>query len=168
MKSLIRKCIVSIFFVVFSAGYSFSQTFSLTDLVNIVKMDIDNFDTYATSKGYKYLNATDKEDSKGITYAYNQNQYSKNAEKFITLKYVYYGGKNVTYQTIKTSDYLNIKTQIKPLGFVFNKSEKFEEANFLYYKKGKLELTLVSFQTPNESGDLSTGYEIGLTYNADN
>ena len=141
------------------------QSFLLTELINMTKMDIDNFDTYVSNKGFKFLESKENEYLKGITYAFNQSSYSKTADKFITLNYEYFGetNKNVTFQTSKTVEYLNIKNQISPLGFKFKETKTFEGATFLVYTKGKYELELISFQSETDSGTTLATYEISIT-----
>jgi hypothetical protein len=140
-----------------------SQSFNLAELINMTKMNIDNFDTYVSNKGFKFMEIKEADNIKGIVYAYNQSEYSKKADKFITLYYKYFGenNKNVTFQTGKTIDYLNIKNQIKQLQFNFKKTEIHEGATFLIYTKGNYELSLISFQS--DDGLKSTNYEISLT-----
>lgn len=159
-KFLFTSLLTSLFLV----GHT--QSFSLTELINMTKMNIDDFDTYASNKGFKFLETTDTEQQKGITYAFNQSSYSKKADKFISLFFEYFGqtNKNVTYQTSKTEEYLKIKNQIKPLGFTFKETKTFNGSTFLVYTKGKYEIILISFQSESGNGAASVGYEISVTY----
>ena len=146
--------------------FGHSQSFSLTELINMTKMDIDNFDTYVSNKGYKFLEVNDTEHQKGNTYAFEQSSYSKKAAKFISFYYEYFGGtnKNVTVQTTMTAEYLKIKNQIKPSGFKFKETKTFEGSTFLVYTKEKYEISLVSFQSQTGSGAITSAYEISLTF----
>ncbi len=159
-----KRILITLFFTIsFLIGHS--QSFSLTELINLTKMNIDNFDTYVSNKGYKFLEIKETEHQKGSTYAFNQSSYSKKADKFISLYYEYFGetNKNVTFQTAKTAEYLKIKNQIKPLGFKFKETKTFEGSTFLVYTKGKYKVSLISFQSETESGATSAAYEISVT-----
>src|ERR1035437_1703794 len=142
-----------------------AQTFSLTELISFTSKNLDGFDTYVTAKGFKFLELREKENEKGNTYCLNQSKTSiKNAEKFITYDYVYYDAdRNVTFQTANSNDYLKLKAQVIPYGFKFTNTETFKGATVLYYRKGKLELTLISYQNKTESGKVGTNYEISIT-----
>ena len=158
-KLLITIAIVNFYII----GYC--QSFTLGELTNMIKMDVDNFDTYVSNKGFKFLENKDSEIQKGNSYAFNQNSNSRKAEKFITFYYEYYGKtkRNVTYQTPKTEEYLKIKNQIKSLGFKFKETSNFEGATFLIYFSGKYKLSLISFQSENVGGKTSAVYEISIT-----
>lgn len=163
-----RKVIISIIFFFLTISSIAGQSFTLLELTNMVKMNVDAFDTYVISKGFKFSDKKDEVDSKIIYYSYNQSAYNKSAVKFIVLNYDYDLSSiiksNVTFQTNNTNDYIVIKNQIKQLGFIFKNSKTVEEAAVLEYKKGQLELSLASKQSENENGRISTYYIIMITY----
>jgi hypothetical protein len=158
-----------LFFFGISPIISSAQTFSLQELLVLINKNIDDFDTYVVSKGFRFQKTKDDLDFKGITYALNQSEYSRKAEKFISLytKYISDNRTNVTYQTSLSTDYLKIKNQAKFNGFKFIKTENFKGSTFLIYKKDKLELSLTLIQYENEDGKISSGYEISITKNSD-
>lgn len=111
-------------------------------------MDIDNFDTYVTSKGFAFLKEKNDENRNGVTYALNISNLDKSkASKFITLYKRYFEKMyTINYQTLNRNEYLNIKNQIKALGFKLKKSDIFndndESSNHFVYIKGKAEISL--------------------------
>jgi hypothetical protein len=142
-----------------------AQTFSLTELVNLTAMDVDQFDTFVTNKGFKYLESEDKDQIKSIEYCYNQSENSKWAEKYISHNYIFFTTTDIiiTYQTSKSIDYLKIKSQVKQYGFKFVKTVNENGATFLEYKRNKLKLSLISYQNETLSGKVATNYEISIT-----
>lgn len=135
-------------------------------MIILLNKNVDDFDTYVVTKGFKYAKTEDDIDFEGIVYALNQREYSAKAQKFITLstKFFWYE-RNIHYQTLESSDYLKIKSQIKVLGFKFVETTKLGNATFLEYSKGKLELSLISIRDADEEGEFTTSYEISLSKN---
>lgn len=124
------------------------------------KMDNDTFDTYVTSRGFKFFNDTNEDQLVGVTYALNRDRIEESkASKFITLYQLYYDRKySITYQTMNMKDYLQIKKEIKVLGFGLVDSEIFKDnngasSNHFQYRKGKSRIDL--YATP-------TSYEINF------
>lgn len=111
-------------------------------------MDVDNFDTYVTAKGYSFYKEIDETYRQGVGYAYNLDSYSLKATKFISLfqrnhDYRFY----LYYQTLDKKEYLNIKNQVKALGFTLKdnsvyKSENGSVSNHFVYRKGKAEVDI--------------------------
>ena len=95
-----------------------AQSFTLTELVNMVKMNVDDFDTNVSNKGYKYFKPFDNEDgsTKGSQYAYKQSGDGK-ASRFVGLHYEYFipSDKNVVFQTSQLLEYQKIKNQMSRL-----------------------------------------------------
>lgn len=87
------------------------------------------------------------------------------APKFITLytTYLAEGTKNVTFQTVITSDYIKIKDQVRLLGFKFIKTYSKNGSTFFEYVKENYELSIASAQEQNQYGRFVTFYEISLT-----
>lgn len=161
-----RIFIIAIVFFLSTPFVSNGQTFSLQEMIILLNKNVDDFDTYVVTKGFKYAKTEDDIDFEGVQYALNQNEYSDKAQKFVTLytKYFFYE-RNISYQTLESSDYLKIKSQIKVLGFKFVETRKVGNRTFLEYSKGKLELLLISIRDADEEGEFTTTYEIGLSKN---
>ena len=144
---------------------TFGQKFSLDELIKLNTMNLDNFDTYVTTKGYKYFENFNDEFAEGNSYSFDQNQSNDHAANFIS-KYTYklIDNKMVSFQTLKTVDYLSIKNKLKVFGFVYIGTETNDKgAIFLNYKKGKMEAALMSNQKKNDYGDNVTYYEISIS-----
>lgn len=116
-------------------------------------MDTDSFDTYVSSKGFTYLKNKSDNRYVGVTYGLNSNRDGNGrADKYITLFSEYYNYKySITYQSsIESSfknEYLNIKNQIKSIGFKLVNTESGTGDNDLrynrfVYRKGKAEVDL--------------------------
>jgi hypothetical protein len=164
------KTTLILFSILFNWSYSFGQSFSLPELINMSKMDVDSFDTYVTSKQFVFLRDKNDDNVTGVTYALNpSNSGDGRANKYITLYSKYFEYKyEITYQsTISTSkiEYSKLKSQIKSLGFNLIKSEVVPDRygvndgigfNKFEYRKGKSEISL--FNT-------TTGFEINYLVN---
>ena len=109
---LIMRYIYSLLLVIFISFTSSGQTFSVSQIIRMSKMDLDEFDTYVTSKGYVFF-SNDEDD--GIFYALNVSSYNeKKADKFISFPQ---DRGHIHIQTHNRFDYLQIKNQLKALGF---------------------------------------------------
>jgi hypothetical protein len=112
-------------------------------------MDVDNFDTYVTAKGFVFLEEKNDENRKGVTYALDLSDIDNSkAIKFLTVYQRYFFRKySISYQTIYKKEYLAIKNQIKALGFKLEESEVVTDddgdaSNHFVYKKGKARISL--------------------------
>lgn len=145
-----------------------AQTFSLPELVTLVNKNIDNFDTYVVGRGFIYQETIQEENAEGVTYALNQDQYSTKAAKFITLytKYISDNRRNVTYQTLLSTDYLKIKNQAKLNGFKFVKTDNYKGTTILVYQKGQMDLSFSLIHSEDE-GVFTTTYLISINKNTD-
>ena len=143
------RLIYTFFFVFFLVATSFGQTFKLSELINMSKMNVDDFDTYVTSREFVFLGESRDMNFQGVNYAYKLNPRDKSeAKKHLTLYTRLYDFKNaITYQTFDKNEYLVIKNQIKNLGFIFKNSKVHTSkeglmVNSFVYKKGKAEISL--------------------------
>lgn len=147
------RLLYTLLFVIIFISTSIGQTFTLPELIKMSKMDVDDFDTYVTSKGYVFHDEVDNDEMQSVGYALdvNENDYSK-ANKFITLyqrysvynfKYRYY----VNYQTLDKKEYVKIKNQIKALGYILKDSLVLTDhdgtvSQHFEYKKGKSNISI--------------------------
>jgi len=143
------KYILFIFFIC-SSYFSFGQM-TVSEMMKIYKMDMDQFETYALSKGYKFNELVNDENSYGHEYIKG---YSENT-KYLTLYSSFFSrGINVNYQTSNTNEYLNFKNQLKNLGFVLHSEETFKDEPVKVYRNKTYEIRIYIMK--NEI------YEIGL------
>jgi hypothetical protein len=166
------KTTLILFSLIFNCSYSFGQSFSLSELIKMSKMDVEGFDTYVTSKGFVFLHDNNDENVTGVTYGLNPSRSANGtADKYITLYSKYFEEfKNcIVYQSTQfqnKTEYSKIKSQIKLLGFIFIESKVVPDLNGandgisfnkFVYRKGKSEVALYG---------TSSGFELGfMTYN---
>jgi uncharacterized membrane protein len=120
----------------------------MSELIKMSKMNVDDFDTYVTSKGFSFYKQTDETNIQSVEYALNLESSTLRAEKFITLFQRYFESRfNLNYQTLDKKEYLNIKNQLKALGFIFKDQFVFKkvdgsEKNVFEYRKGKAKILI--------------------------
>ena len=100
-------------FFIFCSNISFSQIFTLDELVNISNMNTDEFDSFVISKGYEFFKTETDDYSENIIYAHNLK--SNNIAPSYISKYMFKKNPNtmVSYQTLEKEVYISIKKQIK-------------------------------------------------------
>ena len=99
------KTTLILFSLLFNYSYSFGQSFSLSELIKMSKMDSDGFDTFVASKGYSFQRETIHTDISGLTYSYKPSINDERAEKFITLFSKYLDKKyRIDYQTLDIAE----------------------------------------------------------------
>ncbi|MBK7959335.1 MAG: hypothetical protein IPK03_15320 [Bacteroidetes bacterium] len=146
----------------------FSQNISLKDMTLLINMDNDDFDNYVLNKGFTFYSNRNSVEYLGAQYCYNQskNSLSPSCEKIIS----YLNGKDgyqnsVSYGTPFVKEYLQIKIQLKTLGFSYKETnQKDKETIDIIYTKGKYLIYLTSYQN-NHNGYLMTSYNITLIHN---
>lgn len=145
----------------------YSQSFTIIELQNLVQKNSDDFDTFVSQKGYLF-NTSEKDNLyEKKSYTFGRNPNSKNLSLFFITKFEYSdGSKIVSWQTIKQSDYLKIKMELKKLGYKYLSSEiTTSGANANYYKlKNKL-LSLFSGTAKDAYGNDGNYFEISITVN---
>ena len=143
------KYILFIFFIC-SSYFSFGQM-TVSEMMKIYKMDMDQFETYALNKGYKFKEIFNDYDRYGHAY---MKGYRENTKYLTLYKEFPFYGINVNYQTSNTSEYLNFKNQLKNLGFVLHSEETFKDEPRKVYRNKTYEIEI--YITKDEV------YEIGL------
>lgn len=154
-----------ILIILFFANFTYSQKFTLQEMIDLNHKNVDDFDTYVVSKGYDFnkFNEEDNYDSKSYSFkGFNEDS----AEFWITKNNYYLKGfykkGSVSWVTSNKNYYLSIKEQIKKLGFTFLKTEN-ENGNLSYnYEKGKISISIYSVRRPNAFGKIGTVYEINV------
>jgi hypothetical protein len=138
--------------LLFSFSTTLAQSFSLSELIKMEKMDLEIFDTYVTSKGYVFFNKGKYKNS--VHYALNVN--GDKASKFIAKDV-----NLITFQTSVKSEYLKIKNQLKSNGFKFNKSEVENNSVEFIYKKG---VTAIVIYAKTESFEINYVTKTGKNF----
>jgi len=116
-------------------------------------MSVDDFDTYVTSKGFVFEGVSKDDHFESVDYALNLNISNSTATKFMTLYQRYYDYRYyISYQTSDKKEYINIKNQIKTLGFKLQDSDIITSktgkvSNGFEYGKGKSEFSLYANAT---------------------
>jgi len=149
------KYIFSILFLC-SSYFSFGQM-TLNELMKIYSMDMDQFESYAITKGYEFSNFDKDEDINGATYIKGVGKQTKYLSYYDT--YFEYG-KRVGYQISNSSELLSIKSQLNSLGFKLFKSYFIEDNQVKQYRNKSFELSIFTIP-PNEENNFVT-YEISL------
>jgi hypothetical protein len=154
-----KKIILFISF--FAVNIMFGQSINLKELINLVEMNNDEFDTFCVKKGYELylLNSNDSNDQ--ISYFVNENKGDFSSNYLSKFNYKEKNRIMVSYQTIK-SNYILIKNEIKLNGFIFLENQIIDETYYLEYKKNNLELSLVTFKAKNKVNIENTVYEISI------
>lgn len=144
------RLIYTFLLVAFLAITSFGQSFSMSELIRMSTMNVDNFDTYVTSKGYVFHKSIDEPRRTYVGYAFNLDYDNSTASNFIKLYQKYYEYRySISYQTIDKKEYTNIKNQLKALGFKLKDTSVFKSkdgtvSNNFVYRKGKAEIEIYS------------------------
>lgn len=154
---MIIRGLFTFLFVLFFTSTAIGQSFSLLEMIKMVKMDEGSFDTFVSEKGYVFYFRDDKTSKKILTYMYNPSPINTSeAENFITLyNYEDLFLKSVDFTTRKTKEYLKIKNQLKTLDFKFIESRGGESSDgnaytFFLYKKGKCEVSIYAWKSVYE------------------
>ena len=125
--------------LVCSSYLSFGQM-TVSDMVKINNMNLDEFETYALERGYTFKEIKDKKER---AYGHTYMQGRGITTKYLTLYTKYIGGFNlVTYQTSSSSEFLNIKNQLKTLGFVLRTEEHYDGTPYKEYRNNKYEMSI--------------------------
>jgi hypothetical protein len=145
----------------FSFNNLIAQSFSLNELIKINNINLDDFDTYVTKKGYSFYENNSSSLAEETSYFFKVN----GIKTYYISKYQYKDKKRemVSFQTPKNTHYLNIKTELKQLGFKFVETRNFNESTFFVYEKGRTELSLISTTQQGQfGGPKQTVYEISV------
>ena len=136
---------------------------TVSEMMRVFNMDMDQFETYAINKGYKFNQVHSSQNFNGVSYAKGNGD----NQRIMTLYDKYFSlGIDVSYQTPNSNEFLKIKTEMKNLGFVLYKTDPIYDSRDnlssqrKIYGNGTYQLTI--YTTPKKYNQLLT-YEIGLT-----
>jgi hypothetical protein len=134
--------------LVFVCNIAFSQT-TITQLINVAKMDSESFEIYAMNKGYRFYEYLDKEDAQGISMF--QGEYG--TEKYLIKYLEFFGKKNsVNYQTANTNELSKLYIELDALGFKLNWKGQRDENFVKEYTRGNESLNIFIKQNWLEIG----------------
>ena len=143
MKVRFKKLFMKIFFYLFIliGNLTFSQNLTANELVNISNMSLEKFDSFINSKNYKYYRNVSDNNGYGIRYRYLSN----GIKRYCSLNKYEDDISIVTYQTFSNKDYINLKGQIKNLGYKLTEQGEFRGAPFFEFRKGNNSFTIYLF-----------------------
>lgn len=160
------RILFSIFILLFIKTVSFSQIFSLKEMILLNNKSYDEFDTYVTKKNYEFYNTEDDGICEKHSYTLNRDSYSDKATYWISISKYYATGteskSTVTWVTKYLKHYLSFKEQLKASSYKVQKTDTYKGALYTVYRKGKIEVTLFSVNSENEMGGKITSYEISV------
>lgn len=137
----------------------YGQSFLLSELINLNKLDFNSFDTTVQKKGYIfYENVVDDfSDSNSYTFL-------SNGVRISFISKITYNNKNmISYQTKDNETYIKIKEDLVELEFNFINKKVVDNSTILTYTKKNIELTLISGINTNSNGYKNPNYEISIT-----
>ena len=166
-----KKYLILFLLIVITSNI-YSQNLNLSDLIKMIKMDVETFDTYITEKGFSFESNLSDEYYEGRSYKHSVIKI--NGDKFVS-KYHYVNKydtdpyKNeIGLQTIYKDEYVGIKRDLLKYGFKFSSTKKIDEkfhngkVGFeSVYLGNKMRVTIFSYINRSESE--TTIYEISIS-----
>ncbi len=162
--------IIGFVILLFTCHVSLGQKITINDLVKVVNMDWDQFDTYALVNGFVF----EKNESTpmSVSKSYSKEGHHVMNERSITKSIIFKASEDkpylvdVTYNTEISSEYLLLKSQAKACGFIFVGTQNYSSgAVGLEYEKKKLHLSLIPGRATTKDGYETSNprYEIAIT-----
>jgi hypothetical protein len=142
------------FFLTIVTAKSYSQL-TLSEMISVYKMNSDQFESFALTKGYKFSGIKDDECCFSVSYVKGNGVKTKYIELYTRF---FNHGINVTFQTAIESELLSIKNQTIKSGFKLASTENFDGSFRRTYKKDNWVLTIYS----GLDDDNQSFYEINL------
>jgi hypothetical protein len=149
------KTLTTILILVCCGQVAIGQIFTLSEMILLNDKDTEEFDTFVTKKNYSYFDTKTSDYSEKVSYNYERDNFSTKATYWISKT-------SVSWQTNYQKHYLSFKTQLKASGYKVFKTGTFNGALYTEYRKGKIEVTLFSINTENETGGKDITYEISV------
>ena len=147
-----------------NSSFIFAQKFKLNELLSLNEMNISEYDTYVTKKGYEFYKRESKENFE--KYNYNEYYYTYNRTSYISKAYFFnLKRKKISYQTSNKNEYKRIKNDIIELGYKFTHTETTDLATFLEYRKNDSRIAIALIIAKNSLGYLENVYEITVENN---
>jgi hypothetical protein len=139
---------IFILLICFCNSYTFSQDFSVSELVNFLDFNSDEIDTKIVNKGYvPYVTKFASDTNCVFFYEYKSTTLKSN--DICTYNCIYDGNKtNISFRTRDDNSYRVLKEQIVNYGFKFKETVSISKGKMLFYTLSKnnknYELTLAS------------------------
>jgi hypothetical protein len=157
MKNIFCSVLI-LLFIVASAN---AQTFTISELLKLQKYNYEQFETYVSAKGYKYIEIANSHLFTSYHFAVDMSQ--NKASRHIAYNINNQDGTIVIeYQTSFLSEYNKLKIAAKSAGFIYSEIDHYEQGVFLTYKKNNREVSFYSSRGENSYGELLTFYEISV------
>ncbi len=147
-----KKVIIIVALLLVSSS-SFAQKFTLNELIKMNNMNLNDFDTYVTSKGYVFENGNTKMRS------YHYNKSKVNGEHFTAERHVYKSETGfIGYHTLHSEEYSSFKNQLKEMHFTFIKTENepMNNAAIFEYENSDYKVLLTS----DKNKDIDNGQDL--------
>lgn len=146
--------------IVFSKQ-TYSQEFTLSEMIKINNYNLEEFDSYVNQKGYKFHGNENDDFADESTYKF----VDKNNKRYFIAKYFYKTIKeeSLAFETDNNKSYIKIKTELKTLGFKYISTNSDENTTRFIYKKKDINVSLVTFIKINAEGIKQTRYEISVS-----
>jgi hypothetical protein len=144
---------------------------SLDELLEMLYLDHERFDTYVLKKGYKFDNSEiTNETGEAMVYTYLSNE--NNFSPFQPLEFRmitfsdfihedHWALSHCKYKTSEINEYSEFKSQLKQNGFVYFGSRGFESSVCQIYRKEKVDILLV-INNQEINGETRNIYQIEL------
>jgi hypothetical protein len=141
-------------FLAFATVKSYSQL-SLNEMLAVYKMNLDQFESFAFKKGYKFSSVIDEECCFASCYVMGKGVNTK----YITLYTKYFEvDRCVTTQTSIEKELLTLREQMINSGFKLTSTHNYKGSLVKTYKKDLWNIDVHSISTDEDSD-----YEISLT-----
>lgn len=111
-------------------------------------MDKNNFDSFATNKGFVFIQNVNTDYISRVEYElYYTPTDNKNVKKYLHFHTKYYSPykRSIFYTTKDKNEYLRIKNEIKQLGFkLFEPDKNFQNSQYFRQDIGDFEIVITS------------------------
>lgn len=162
MKAILTTIFLFLAFIV--SG----QSLSLPELIKMNDMAVDDFDTYATNKGFRFLKTNKDDNSESTSYSYSKNGYriafiTKTLIRMTPVLDVKTKFDMVVFQTNDEEIYIKFKNEAKKNGFKFVRQYTNNDGTmFMEYSNGSVEFKMTSKADPEGKGN-NVVHEISIT-----
>jgi hypothetical protein len=141
---------------------------TVSEMIRVYKMDMDQFETYALQRGFKFYEVIDKNRVHGFSYSKGYNKQTK----YLTFYDTFFDdGIVLIYQTAEINEYLNFKNQMNNYGFIltenssFNSNDNDRSSQFKVYRNKYYEIQVYTIpEHYNSNGQFqNVKYEISIS-----
>jgi hypothetical protein len=113
--------------------------FKVSELIKMLSYNPDEIDTYLLSKGYRLHLNDNNNVREALLYKYfNDDGSSDYSITYTKFKPGFQSKMSLGWSTVSEQDYVDIKNELKGLGFEFKNSNTTENTTYFTYKKGNI------------------------------